>query len=97
MKEIKDCKGKTIPVFGKGFVESCKAVATAVPADSVYSIKINISAKEKSLPQPGQFYMLRATCGKTYLGRPISVFHLNIIPEKTRGCRDIKPFIIFIS
>lgn len=85
---VKDCSGNTIPVYAKGIVTYCGTVSGAVPEDSVYSIKINVTAKEKSLPKSGQFYMLRATKGKTLLGRPISVFHSNVIKENSDKTKD---------
>lgn len=78
MSETKDCQGNTIPVYAKGTVASCGTVSGAVPENSVYSLKVNLTAKDKSFPKPGQFYMIRATKGKTLLGRPISVFHSEI-------------------
>ena len=78
MSDTKDCQGNTIPVYAKGTVASCGTVSGAVPENSVYSLKVNLTAKDKSFPKPGQFYMIRATKGKTLLGRPISVFHSEI-------------------
>ncbi|WP_318662079.1 dihydroorotate dehydrogenase [Treponema sp.] len=85
MSVTKDCNGKTIPVYTKGTVAVCKTVSGAVPSDSVYSITINIEAKEKSIPKPGQFFMLRATKGKVLLGRPISVYHVTTQNLKSKG------------
>lgn len=78
MAETKDCHGNTIPVYAKGTVSANTIVKGAVPEGSVFSIKVNVTAKQKSLPVAGQFYMLRATKGKCLLGRPISVYHTDI-------------------
>ncbi len=83
MSETKDCQGNTIPIYAKGIVSANTVVTGAVPQGSVYSLKVNIVAKEKSFPKSGQFYMLRATKGNILVGRPISVFHSEILkPNK---------------
>ncbi|MCR5614227.1 dihydroorotate dehydrogenase [Treponema sp.] len=84
----KDCSGKTIPVYAKGIVSKVGTVKGAVPQDSVYSLVVKVCAKEKSLPQAGQFYMLRAEKGKTLLGRPISVYHSEVIKENADKTKD---------
>lgn len=81
MAETKDCHGNTIPVYAQGTVSANTIVKGAVPEGSVFSIKVNVTAKQKSLPIAGQFYMLRATKGKCLLGRPISVYHTDILGE----------------
>lgn len=78
MSETKDCQGNTIPVYAKGEVSNLSIVKGAIPEGSVFSLKVKLTTREKSFPKPGQFYMLRATKGKTLLGRPISVYHSEI-------------------
>lgn len=78
MSDIKDCQGNTIPVYAKGEVSNLSIVKGAIPEGSVFSLKVKLTTREKSFPKPGQFYMIRATKGKTLLGRPISVFHSEI-------------------
>lgn len=78
MSETKDCQGNTIPVYAKGEVSNLSIVKGAIPEGSVFSLKVKLTTREKSFPKPGQFYMIRATKGKTLLGRPISVFHSEI-------------------
>ena len=78
MSVTKDCSGNTIPVYAKGFVSQINVVKEAVPEGSVFSVKVNLTVKEKSVAKPGQFYMIRADKGKCLLGRPISVFHSTV-------------------
>lgn len=78
MSDTKDCQGNTIPVYAKGEVSNLSIVKGAIPEGSVFSLKVKLTTREKSFPKPGQFYMIRATKGKTLLGRPISVYHSEI-------------------
>ena len=69
-------------------------VKEAVPVGSVYSLKVNITVKAKSVPKPGQFFMLRATKGKCLMGRPISVYHSVVLQENQNNTKDISLFFI---
>lgn len=70
---FKDCQGIPYPVFAKGVVLGCEAVAGAVPAGSVHLLKILLESGAQE-PAAGQFYMLHAERSDVLLGRPISVF-----------------------
>lgn len=89
MSVTKDCHGNTIPVYAKGLVSSNGIVKEAVPMGSVFSVKVNVTVKNKSLPKPGQFFMLRATKGKCLIGRPISVYHSSVVKENQNKTKDI--------
>ena len=89
MSSTKDCHGNTIPVYAKGIVGANVIVKEAVPVGSVYSLKVNITVKAKSVPKPGQFFMLRATKGKCLMGRPISVYHSVVLQENQNNTKDI--------
>ena len=89
MSVTKDCSGNTIPVYAKGFVSQINVVKEAVPEGSVFSVKVNLTVKEKSVAKPGQFYMIRADKGKCLLGRPISVFHSTVLKENENKTKDI--------
>lgn len=78
---ITDCKNETIPLFAIGKVVSCKTVPGSLPENSVFELIISVEGKENFLPNPGQFYMLQAVKGKSLLGRPISVYHTEIISK----------------
>lgn len=73
MKQLTDCSGVPLPVFGKGTVHYCSCVDGAVPANSVYELNVLI-ADTKALPVAGQFYLLRAEKSGVLLGRPISIY-----------------------
>lgn len=96
MAETKDCHGNTIPVYAQGTVSANTIVKGAVPEGSVFSIKVNVTAKQKSLPIAGQFYMLRATKGKCLLGRPISVYHTDILGESKTEKGKLEASIEFL-
>ncbi len=84
MSEIKSCSGETLPVFAVGKVSGCSAVSGAVPAGSIWYLKVNIKDEEgKAVPQPvpGQFYMLRSVKSGLLLGRPISVYGYKVLAE----------------
>ncbi len=72
-KEIFDCNGIPYPEFTRGTVTYCGTLEGAVPAGSVYCLKISVKGERK--PVPGQFYMLHPVKSDCLLARPISVFH----------------------
>ncbi len=71
---FKDCQGIPYPVYATGIVSSCKVVKEAVPANSVYELKVLLNSDAQE-PAAGQFYMLHALRSDVLLGRPISVFN----------------------
>ena len=73
MNSINDCKGESLPVFGKGKVTYCSIEKGAVPSGSVWLLKVELSS-EFSLPVAGQFYLLRSVKSGVLLGRPISIY-----------------------
>lgn len=77
--EMRDCSGKPYPVFALGKVIKCTALAGS--CSTVFSLQLKIPAEVKSLPEPGQFYMLKSEKSQKPLARPISVFHLEKKPE----------------
>lgn len=77
MSEITDCKGNVLPVYTSGIVSYSYEAKGAVPAGSVWQLKLaakNIGSKIAPTPLPGQFYMLKAKKSGLLLGRPISVY-----------------------
>ena len=85
---FKDCQGLPYPVYAVGQVSSCSVVKEAVPAGSVYELKVvcgpsspdhklmdRSGTAEAQEPAAGQFYMLHAVRSNVLLGRPISVFN----------------------
>ena len=73
MKQIADCAGVPLPVFGKGTVVFCAEAAGARPTGSVFLLKLRLAAGAAE-PVAGQFYLLRAEKSGVLLGRPISVY-----------------------
>ena len=92
---FKDCQGVPYPVFAKGVVSECTPVVGAVPFGSVYSLKILLEAGSQE-PAAGQFYMLHAVRSDVLLGRPISVFHSEVL-SKEDGCRVELTFLILLK
>ena len=92
---FKDCQGVPYPVFAKGVVSECAPVVGAVPFGSVYSLKILLEAGSQE-PAAGQFYMLHAVRSDVLLGRPISVFHSEVLSEED-GCRVELTFLILLK
>ncbi len=78
---FKDCQGIPYPVFAKGVVSECAPVVGAVPFGSVYSLKVLLEAGSQE-PAAGQFYMLHAVRSDVLLGRPISVYHSQVLVEE---------------
>ncbi len=78
---FKDCQGIPYPVFAKGVVSECAPVVGAVPFGSVYSLKVLLEAGSQE-PAAGQFYMLHAVRSDVLLGRPISVYHSQVLIEE---------------
>ena len=74
---IKDCNGIPLPVYAKGVVSECVPVVGAVPFGSVYSLKVITEASSE--PAAGQFFMLHALRSDVLLGRPISVYHSEVL------------------
>ena len=80
MKQLTDCKGEPLPVFGKGVVTYCDVEHGAVPFDSVWNLKllmlVDIASGATDVPVPaaGQFYLLRSAKSGVLLGRPISIY-----------------------
>jgi len=75
MEPITDCSGMPLPAYTTGKVTFCGIEKGALPAGSVYLLKLDIRGKGAVLPYAGQFYMLRAVKSGALLGRPISIFH----------------------
>ena len=92
---FKDCQGVPYPVFAKGVVSDCSPIVGAVPFGSVYSLKILLEAGSQE-PAAGQFYMLHAVRSDVLLGRPISVFHSEVLSEE-EGCRIELTFLILLK
>ena len=78
---FKDCQGVPYPVFAKGVVSECAPVVGAVPFGSVYLLKVLLEAGSQE-PVAGQFYMLHAVRSDVLLGRPISVYHSEVLSEE---------------
>ena len=72
MKELTDCKGEPLPVFGTGAVTYCAVESGAVPNGSVWILKVLMN--NAPLPVAGQFYLLRSVKSGVLLGRPISIY-----------------------
>jgi len=99
MDSIKTCAGKTVPVYTSGIVTVCGYEKGAQPEGSIYMLKVAVHTGRKSLPVPGQFYMLRAGKSGVLLGRPISIFHCEqhagtlilefLILEKGKGTAEL--------
>ncbi len=92
---FKDCQGLPYPVFAKGLVSECTPLVGAVPFGSVYSLKILLEAGSQE-PAAGQFYMLHAARSDVLLGRPISVFHSEVLSEED-GRRVELTFLILLK
>ena len=92
---FKDCQGVPYPVFAKGVVSECTPLVGAVPFGSVYSLKVLLEAGSQE-PAAGQFYMLHAVRSDVLLGRPISVFHSEVLSEE-EGCRVELTFLILLK
>ena len=92
---FKDCQGVPYPVFAKGVVSECAPVVGAVPFGSVYSLKILLEAGSQE-PAAGQFYMLHAVRSDVLLGRPISVYHSEVLSDED-GCRVELTFLILLK
>ena len=75
MSEYVDCQGVPRPLFAIGTVVSCDTLETAMPKNSVYSLKIELSQNSPHLPVAGQFFMLRSKKSQHFLARPISFFN----------------------
>ena len=84
MKELTDCKGNPLPVFGEGRVTYCSVENGAVPRGSVWLLKVLVNKivgstpdnDSSAVPEPvaGQFYLLRSAKSGVLLGRPISIY-----------------------
>ena len=76
MKQLTDCKGEILPVFGKGVVTYCSIERGAAPAGSVWLLKALMLKDKQEIPEPaaGQFYLLRSVKSGVLLGRPISIY-----------------------
>ena len=92
---FKDCQGVPYPVFAKGVVSECAPVVGAVPFGSVYSLKVLLEAGSQE-PAAGQFYMLHAVRSDVLLGRPISVYHSEVLSEED-GRRVELTFLILLK
>ena len=92
---FKDCQGVPYPVFAKGVVSECAPVIGAVPFGSVYSLKVLLEAGSQE-PAAGQFYMLHAVRSDVLLGRPISVYHSEVLSEE-EGSRVELTFLILLK
>ena len=92
---LKDCQGVPYPVFAKGVVSECSPIVGAVPFGSVYSLKVLLEAGSQE-PAAGQFYMLHAVRSDVLLGRPISVFHSEVLSEE-EGKRVELTFLILLK
>ena len=78
---FKDCQGVPYPVFAKGVVSECAPVVGAVPFGSVYILKVLLEAGSQE-PAAGQFYMLHAVRSDVLLGRPVSVYHSEVLVDE---------------
>lgn len=92
---FKDCQGVPYPVFAKGVVSECAPVVGAVPFGSVYSLKVLLEAGSQE-PAAGQFYMLHAVRSDVLLGRPISVYHSQVLGSED-GNRVELTFLILLK
>lgn len=92
---FKDCQGVPYPVFAKGVVSECAPVVGAVPFGSVYLLKVLLEAGSQE-PAAGQFYMLHAVRSDVLLGRPISVYHSEVLNDED-GCRVELTFLILLK
>ena len=93
---FKDCQGIPYPVFAKGVVADCEPVNGAIPTGSVYALKVLLEPESQE-PAAGQFYMLHAVRSDVLLGRPISVYHSEIVKEgKNAGCVELT-FLILLK
>ena len=92
---FKDCQGVPYPVFAKGVVSECAPVVGAVPFGSVYLLKVLLEAGSQE-PAAGQFYMLHAVRSDVLLGRPISVFHSEVLGAED-GNRIELSFLILLK
>ena len=92
---FKDCQGVPYPVFAKGVVSECAPVVGAVPFGSVYSLKVLLEAGSQE-PAAGQFYMLHAVRSDVLLGRPISVYHSEVLSDED-GRRVELTFLILLK
>ena len=92
---FKDCQGLPYPVFAKGVVSECTPLVGAVPFGSVYSLKVLLEAGSQE-PAAGQFYMLHALRSDVLLGRPVSVFHSEVLSEE-EGRRVELTFLILLK
>ncbi len=92
---FKDCQGVPYPVFAKGVVSECAPVVGAVPFGSVYSLKVLLEAGSQE-PAAGQFYMLHAVRSDVLLGRPISVYHSEVLSQED-GNRVELTFLILLK
>lgn len=72
MRQLTDCAGEPLPVFGKGVVTYCSVESGAKPSGSVWLLRVLMSGSP--LPVAGQFYLLRSEKSGVLLGRPISVY-----------------------
>lgn len=63
---------KTISSYTTGKVISLENIK---PEIYKLTLQTTLTNEDKSLPQDGQFYMLRSSVSKVLLSRPISVFH----------------------
>ncbi|WP_407427134.1 dihydroorotate dehydrogenase [Treponema sp.] len=72
MKQLTDCKGNVLPVFGEGRVTYCSIESGAAPQGSIWLLKVLMN----NCPEPvaGQFYLLRSVKSGVLLGRPISIY-----------------------
>ena len=93
---FKDCQGIPYPVFAKGVVADCEPVNGAIPTGSVYALKVLLEPESQE-PAAGQFYMLHAVRSDVLLGRPISVYHSEIVKDgKNAGCVELT-FLILLK
>ena len=93
---FKDCQGIPYPVFAKGVVADCEPMNGAIPAGSVYSLKVLLEPESQE-PAAGQFYMLHAVRSDVLLGRPISIFHSEVVKDgKNADCIELT-FLILLK
>lgn len=92
MNGFSNCSKETVPVFCEAQVENCFCLESAFPKGSVFSLTVRFAASEKSIPSPGQFFMLRAKHSQVLLARPISVF--DVIPDTPIGYIKVEFLIL---
>lgn len=100
MKQLTDCAGVPLPVFGMGRVVDCAVVSGAQPVGSVWELTVTMTAADTlavpPLPVAGQFYLLRSVRSGVLLGRPISVYRAQRYIA-TDGCDTVNVHFLILQ